>query len=717
MPFSVNAAQRTTVLESVLHAAYRSNIRDCDNAESLTALSSHFRKPESEGGGYRPLTVSVRDGETQTVEFETEAQKLPADPVEAGRAIRDRIASALVPTLLERAGEQVDVPAAFAQAQKIAILIADGGLRNAGVVPVQQQIAGLGNPATSDVHIVLTGRPDEYSTGTDCVCLCHTSTWRDDSQNTALQSHIVTNLALDEKGQLVADYAVHLHAPLLTGTNSVPLEPAATAPVKPAVRRGIIDGIRHWLANLFRSNDIRIEPSTTRTEAVLDQIKRAYNIQAEGNATQAPPSKELRERARSSWTARYATLRGKPVETRDALRDVDKVRQRLAQQPPAKPKPLSEAEQSMDPDTLAAHKMETVYQNAMESRRVELRPWTKFQNRMADKFAEADKNANPGENVETVTTSYASNGRADPTEAGNKINQRGMKNIHFRSDEAARAVGMPRTISTYSKSDKSGLLGEGSFATVTKQPRDLVLRKQSQLHDTFLCNPKNKGVLASPKSYADLDSFVPLYDIAKNEQVARYAGTEAYTYAIAHGQIPLAVFRKASRQLKELHNRNIYHLDIKLSNMTIIERGSNGAKTAVEVKFIDTDGMVQRKRDDSDASHPDDNVSTFRRTSPFGNKIRLSNKADDEYAFILSVIGSRSMSSIGAINPMADLNPEINDDTRKCFLDFIEKYIKSEYRSEVYDFLKNPANNLLKIHLHDMIEWDGGFKGEAQHGA
>lgn len=332
-------------------------------------------------------------------------------------------------------------------------------------------------------------------------------------------------------------------------------------------------------------------------------------------------------------------------------------------------------------------------------KRKEIRPWTNFQRVITDKFSMVDARF---EKANVVTTSYSQKIEKEADKNRNPI-----KHIHFRNAKEAARIGMPRTISYYAKDDtdeldnEENIVGQGVFHVVTKGPRDFVLRRGGAAVSQGL--NKNPGTAASVEDYADLDSFVTGYEVRNGMEICRDAGVILNAYT-EKNKIPFVLFRKSSQQLKELHMRNIYHLDIKPGNMTVVEREKYNNPTPFDIKFIDTDGMVQRKHDGSDDSHPKDNICTYGRDWDSASIVKISNKSDDEYAFLLTLIISES-STVKTICE-SNLNPKKDSNLQQGFEAFVRSRIKPAYRTEIMAFLTDPAQRILSSHLHDMIEWD-----------
>ncbi|CCB66675.1 serine/threonine-protein kinase [Hyphomicrobium sp. MC1] len=348
------------------------------------------------------------------------------------------------------------------------------------------------------------------------------------------------------------------------------------------------------------------------------------------------------------------------------------------------------------------------------------RAWRANRQRVADKFAEKDSKAGPP--VDFVYSQYKSNREKAQTPEGQRINKFGMANVHFRDDTTARRHGMPRTMSAYGKEHHSLELGRGSYATVYRAPRDFILRNAT-------APAVKREVRAKPVDYGDLDCFVPSITImesaARSEtlQIARNAGDNLYDHISSkklRGRFPLQNFQDISGQLKQLHERGIYHLDIKLENMTIVE-GLLGEQP--KLHLVDTDGMVKYAPGQRHA-FPDAEVMTYRRTRQVravdydqtsgeilyqrGTRVVPDHRADDEYAFLILMLNARSVQADDEISKMLRNSKPPSKAMTKEMESFVTGAIKPSHRQEVMAFLREPWNHVLSIPLHDMVDWEHG---------
>ena len=316
---------------------------------------------------------------------------------------------------------------------------------------------------------------------------------------------------------------------------------------------------------------------------------------------------------------------------------------------------------------------------------------------------------------EFVVTSYPAN-RSAPmaNKAGKAINERGMVNFHFRSDQKAEEIGMPRTLSVFADQlsrRAAGIIQEqGGLNAIRTAPRDLLLRTPHRNRkDDQGPTPADKlgelradPVIAAPVQVAPARTWqaapptpagagpprrsravpraenptMPPVSIVKN------VGVDLVRTVRDPGQKPVAFqeFRNMSKTLKEMHQQGLYHCDIKPANMT---RDGNG------LHLIDFDGLVQP----AVAIPKQMTVSRFYMPP----NARLRNfKERDEYALLFSM-------AIVEARPEEDLEP---DSRAPLLTGFINRHVKPEYREQVKAFVMDGRKGLgPDLHVHDVLMW------------
>jgi len=211
-------------------------------------------------------------------------------------------------------------------------------------------------------------------------------------------------------------------------------------------------------------------------------------------------------------------------------------------------------------------------------------------------------------------------------------------------------------------------------------------------------------------SYKDLSSFIALTWISEKQQICRNAGTDLYQYfAYRGGSLLLSDFETASADLMRLHQRNLYHMDIKPENMACkIVDGKP------RLSFIDCDSITNAAGvADAAITYPREKLKprNVERICPSG-------KADDEYAFLLLLMmvtaGSFCPVYSRLAKPQAEKEEEQNK-IRMMVLDhstrFAHQFVKPEHRDALIKFINTPTDaNALKLPLHETIDWRLGLE-------
>ncbi len=622
---------QSDILTSIVQSAACPGVDANDDPERLSALAKHFLIP---GEGYRTFTFTEH-GSSEPIKS-IDFNDLPTDdPVRAGKAIRNRIADALAPTLLECACTDSEPTVqqkqrALDQARQIAVLIGDGALKETITRPVDEQLA-LGKPARTSVHVAV-GKPYGNLCALPAVTVSHSATWTGKGGQTSFETSVISTFSPDKSGKLEAQFDGRVYAP--------------DASVGPGVVRGIGNAIRHAWSSFSKRENLVERPGSIEYEARLDHLM--------PDASGAKSSlKALHDRAKDTWIARAAAA--------DRKMQIREMRERA---------------------------------KAVELKT--LRPWSRFKQNVHNKVLAAYATNDSGSKVVSVPMTYEPTGKqvrspnGKPNEQATRINQMGMTTHVFTSKEAGLDAGAKQSVSHYTNG-QGGVVGRGGFRNVTGGPRDQIFREKR----FGVLEKSNPGTRASPAEYGDLDSFVLTHELDERRSIMPMAGRSVGD----REAVDLHAFKKASEDLKTAHERGVYHLDIKLANMVLNEqRGKPGV-----MKFIDTDGMVKRNTDEAH-SEPKDNVSTFFRNFKNENPI-ASNKADDEYGFLMAMVAGRYPDKRKCVAQYA-FPKKHNPQLYVAFDDFVQSHVKPAFRAEVSNFLNDPATQLLSGALHDMIDWD-----------
>ena len=338
-----------------------------------------------------------------------------------------------------------------------------------------------------------------------------------------------------------------------------------------------------------------------------------------------------------------------------------------------------------------------------------------------------------------VTTLYQPSGGKSTaaTSQGKAIDKLGMQNFHFWEENKNSKEITYKTFSKYIEHHKGKEIGSGTSAIVYEGPRGFISRDEQarqerhRLENTqslVLSEVKSRSrleVIAHVEDYDDLDCFVPQVEVSNGLQISKNYKEDVADHIINKVNtndrtgLPPKFFERASGQLKKLHERNIYHLDIKLENMVISESIDNNPEQK-EVKFIDTDVMLKL----------DTPLSIFELTDKYGigttiarftpvrtqdgkesiKNITPNNKADDEYAFLVSMVNAKYSTAIqeeiGETGSYV-IRPLTNGNTYYYLTDFVKESISPQYQETVLKFLMDPAENVLGgTHVHDMLDWN-----------
>jgi hypothetical protein len=244
-------------------------------------------------------------------------------------------------------------------------------------------------------------------------------------------------------------------------------------------------------------------------------------------------------------------------------------------------------------------------------------------------------------------------------------------------------------LSMYSRPPK--LLGQGSYAGVAMGPRGYICRMSRQ--DAAL-----PPMSVDAAQFADLKSFVACVRVTNMIDIGRYAGQDIYEHLSKRSDaLPIGIFKTASADLKSLHERGLFHMDIKLNNMTYLRKPS-GEKI---ISFIDCDRIT--------------NAPTYLPTLCRGiissdqhSMKYFATKADDEFSFLFSLMAVADSAFMPIyLSGGTRLTEEKMDGLRRNARIFVQKYILPEYRNDVLRFITMPVKkNFLSVALHDTFDWN-----------
>lgn len=244
-------------------------------------------------------------------------------------------------------------------------------------------------------------------------------------------------------------------------------------------------------------------------------------------------------------------------------------------------------------------------------------------------------------------------------------------------------------------------IGHGGNALVRQGPRGFVERVD--LNGRLFDIPS-----IDPSRYSELKSFIRAVDpLGDGErQIMRNAGKDLLKFVyVQHQTLTLQDFQRPLQDLAKLHDKGLYHLDIKMSNMAIRENAV-GART---LSFIDCDGITDRLEEPL--------FMTFRRhvLSPdLDHMIAVTGRADDEHAMALSMMQATDLSFTDTNRDLAVLAadddllapPILRKNLQLFAARFVDKYVLEPYRAEVLRFITLPTEeNILKVPFSQTLDF------------
>jgi hypothetical protein len=339
---------------------------------------------------------------------------------------------------------------------------------------------------------------------------------------------------------------------------------------------------------------------------------------------------------------------------------------------PGRGGPAPAAPTSADPSEERAFVLrdgrEIELQAALEAKTRIVRAWRGNRRQIEARFEVADAQSTPSPKF--VKTHYPGSAVAPQeseqgvgrTPQGNEIALRGMTNHHYRSDAAARAEGLPRTLSHFSHIPTEGAM-TGSSNTVTVGPRDFIHRAPKQGSAWFAGLAKeSRNESAEPSDYADLESFVPAIYVEENVGIARNAGVSLPGFLREGKALPLNAFRNASRDLDALNARGISYQDLHIRNLTVPYIDSNPT-----VRFVDCDMMPWLEDGD---------------------------RCPDAGKFVRCVFE--------AMSPRAATDKDVGKFVKK----FVKRHINRDFRKEVSRFLLRTDEAKIEHPTQELFAWN-----------
>lgn len=179
-------------------------------------------------------------------------------------------------------------------------------------------------------------------------------------------------------------------------------------------------------------------------------------------------------------------------------------------------------------------------------------------------------------------------------------------------------------------------------------------------------------------------------------------------------------FKQSCADLKNMHQRHIFLRDIKAENMTVRTLNS-GTK---QVMFIDTDeAAVPTLNNYAEKSYTASMTTQGIIEGQMRGDLSVI-RAGDNYAKLLLMTeathrifrGYPKLDGPGVVDEDGVWHHtgsyQIFRDTKltaqnySSYKDWVDEYIKPEYRTSVMRFLLNPAKNQLDAELFDVIDWD-----------
>ncbi|AWK14367.1 hypothetical protein SK355_04910 [Candidatus Fukatsuia symbiotica] len=218
---------------------------------------------------------------------------------------------------------------------------------------------------------------------------------------------------------------------------------------------------------------------------------------------------------------------------------------------------------------------------------------------------------------------------------------------------------------------------------------------------------------------AGIKTLIPGWVVDDNVIIARNAGEDLYNYIYEitgkRKTIDVRVFREALRDLKTLHQKGIYLIDIKIENMAYNENKKI-------VNLIDIENRVKRGGKCnhgvtySEYSATKDLLCYYTRYHA-GEKYYDYDilRVWDEYAFLLSMIACTAKSNDlhkAVMRPDVDIEGggylgAMNMSNNSLFMKWIHSHVNSLFYMDIAELLKNPARlarvNPDHAYLADML--------------
>lgn len=188
--------------------------------------------------------------------------------------------------------------------------------------------------------------------------------------------------------------------------------------------------------------------------------------------------------------------------------------------------------------------------------------------------------------------------------------------------------------------------------------------------------------------------------VDKDVIIARNAGEDLYDLVInKHQKIDIKAFREAMQDLKNLHQKGIYLVDIKIENMAY-DKNKN------RINLIDVENRVRRGEKFKGIIYSEDSATNgllrgYTRINQEGKKTYDYGilRAWDEYAFLLAMIACTSKNYFlyeMVMKPDVDINGgrypgAMNHLNKNLFNQWISLNVQSKFCLDIERLLTNPA--------------------------
>ncbi|WP_229804893.1 serine/threonine-protein kinase [Paludibacterium paludis] len=252
-------------------------------------------------------------------------------------------------------------------------------------------------------------------------------------------------------------------------------------------------------------------------------------------------------------------------------------------------------------------------------------------------------------------------------------------------------------------------LAKGGFKEVmARSPRHVAFRPvKSQM-------PFAKPAI-DPAEYADLKTIVPNHVVDRDVMIASNAGTMLRATIrrdpAKQDDARFTAFRPLLADLAKLHDRGVFHLDIKPENLAV---RTDASGRVVSVSLIDTDGMVKAGRALGNISYTSGYLPFLLKFDVARGDVRACRTAD-EFAMLFSLMESDACRFPGLEPFLREVRLDaagrsvFPDYSCRALRNWMKTRIKPEYHTLVRDLLHFPYLHRVGCNeppaLVDMIRW------------